>query len=117
MSFLADPPALFLDGEGYARLPEAAQGGAAKVMGGLSVAANLAVGMGLYLEHPWARPLWRSSGARSGPDYMVGWPLFHGKRRRRSARMDAAAALIFASYPLWWWLGWDHGRRRRPRAS
>lgn len=117
MSLLVEPLALLIDGEMYARLPESAQGGAAKAMGGLSSAANLAVGIGTYLEHPWAKPLWKSSRAKSGPDYMLGWPLFHGKRRRRTARTDALAAVIFASYPLWWWLGWDHGRRRRPRAS
>jgi hypothetical protein len=49
---------------------------------------------------------------------MLGWPLAHGKRRRRrSARTDALAAAVFAAYPLAWWLGWDHGRRARPRGS
>jgi hypothetical protein len=118
MSFFADPPLLFADGELYARtLPESAQGGAAKVVGGLTVAAVLAAGIGSYLDQEWTKPLWKPFGARSGRDFMLGWPVGHGSRRHRSARTDALAALIFASYPLWWWLGWDHGRRRRPRAS
>jgi hypothetical protein len=118
MSFFADPVLLFADGEAYARtLPESAQGGAAKAAGGLTVAAILAAGIGSYLDLPWTKPLWSPFGARSGLDFMLGWPVAHGRRRRRSARTDALAAVLFAGYPLWWWLGWDHGRRRRPRAS
>jgi hypothetical protein len=118
MSFFADPVLLFVDGEAHARaLPESAQGGAATALGALSVAATLAAGIGSYLDQPWAKPLWRPFGAKSGLDFMLGWPVAHGRRRRRSARSDAVAVAVFASYPLWWWLGWDHGRRRRPRAS
>jgi hypothetical protein len=118
MSFLVDPTLLFVDGEAYARaMPESAQGGAAKLIGGATVAAALAVGIGSYLDQPWAKPLWKPFGAKSGTAFMLGWPLSHGSRHRRSARTDAVAALIFASYPLWWWLGWDHGRRARPHPS
>jgi hypothetical protein len=27
--------------------------------------------------------------------------------------MHALAAVVFATYPLWLWLGWAHGRRAR----
>jgi hypothetical protein len=120
MSLLVDPVLLFADGELYARAaPESAQGGAAKAIGGLTVGALLAAGIGSYLEQPWIKPLWKPFGARSGADFMLGWPVSHGRRRRRrrTARTDAVAAASFAAYPLWWWLGWDHGRRRRPRSS
>jgi hypothetical protein len=118
MSFYVDPVLLFLDGEGYARLPESAQGGAAKVVGGATVATVLAAGVGSYLDQSWTKWMWKPFGAKSGTDFMVGWPFAHGKkRRRRTARTDAVAAAVFAAYPLAWWLGWDHGRRRRPRAS
>jgi hypothetical protein len=118
MSFFADPVLLFVDGEAYARtLPESAQGGAAKLIGGATVAGFVAAGVGTYLDQPWTKRLWRPFGAKSGTDFMLGWPVAHGRRRRRSARTDAVAALIFAGYPLCWWLGWDHGRRRRPRAG
>ena len=116
MSFLADPVLLFADGEAYARtLPESAQGGAAKVIGGLTVGAAVAAGMACYLDAEPAKPFWKAvaPGARTGTDFMLAWPLAHGKRRRRNTRLGAAAALVFATYPLWWWLGWDHGRRRR----
>jgi hypothetical protein len=119
MSFLADPVLLFTDGEAYARtLPESAQGGAAKVVGGLTVGAILAAGIGSYLDTGWAKPLWRpfALGAKNGTDFMLAWPVAQGKRRRRSPRSDALAAVSFAAYPFWWWLGWDHGRRRRPHA-
>jgi hypothetical protein len=118
MSFSVDPILLFTDGELYARtLPESAQGGAAKVVGGLTVGAILAAGIGSYLDADWVKPLWKPLGAKNGPDFVVAWPIAHGKRRRRSARMDALAVAAFATYPFWWWLGWDHGRRRRPRAA
>jgi hypothetical protein len=118
MSFPVDPVLLFTDGELYARtLPESAQGGAAKVVGGLTVGATLAAGIGCYLDQKWSKPLWKPFGAKNGTDFMVAWPVAHGKRRRRSTRTDAIAAAVFPLYPLFWWLGWDHGRRRRPSAS
>jgi hypothetical protein len=118
MSFPVDPILLLADGEAYARtLPEAAQGGAAKLAGGLTVGAAVVVGAASYLNADWAKPLWKPLGAKNGTDFMLAWPLAHGRRRRRTPRTDALAAAVFATYPLWWWLGWDHGRRRRPRSS
>jgi hypothetical protein len=117
MSFYADPVILFADGELFARLPESAQGRAAQLSGGLAVGAMLTAGIGSYLDLPWTKRLWKPFGAKNGTDFMLAWPFAHGKRRRRSPRTDALAAVIFAAYPLSWWLGWDHGRRRRPRAA
>ena len=117
MSLYADPVLLFLDGEGYARLPESAQGGAAKLVGGATIATMLAAGIGSYLDADWTKPMWKPFGAKSGTSFMLGWPFSHGKRHRRTPRTDAVAAVVFAAYPLAWWLGWDHGRRRRPRAA
>jgi hypothetical protein len=49
---------------------------------------------------------------------MLRFPLpDRGRRRRRSRREEALAFAVFASYPLWLWLGWDHGRRARPRGA
>ena len=118
MSFYADPVLLFAAGELYARLlPESAQGGLAVAAGTAKVASFEAAGIGSYLDADWAKRLWKPFGAKNGTDFMLAWPFAHGKRRRRTARTDTAAALVFAAYPLAWWLGWDHGRRRRPRAS
>lgn len=95
-------------------MPESAQGGAAKVVGAATVATFVAVGAGSYLGHDWAKPVWKALGARNGPALMLGWPVAHRERRKRSPRTDALAVAMLASYPLWWWLGWDHGRRARP---
>lgn len=116
MSFLIDPPALYAAGEAYARVaPESAQGRAAGVVGAGIVGAFLAVSVGLWLDQPFVRPLWRAFGARNGPEFQVGTGIVPVPAvRRPGARAHALAAAGFASYPLWYWLGWDHGRRARP---
>jgi hypothetical protein len=119
MSFTADPIMLFAAGEFYARLlPESAQGRMAAAAGTMKVASFEAVAIGSYLDAKWAKPLWKpfALGSKNGTDFMLAWPFAQGKRRRRTTRTDAVALASFAAYPLWWWLGWDHGRRRRPRS-
>src|SRR3954447_11330814 len=114
MSFTADPLLLFAAGELYARLlPESAQGGMATAAGALKVGTFEAAGIATYVDAKWTRRLWKPFGARSGTDFMLAWPFAHGRRRRRTAQTDALALVAFAAYPLAWWLGWDHGRRRR----
>ena len=34
--------------------------------------------------------------------------------RRPGAKEHALVLAALATYPLWYWLGWDHGRRARP---
>ena len=116
MSFLVDPPALYAAGEAYARAaPESAQGRTAGVVGAGVVGAFLAVSVSLWLDLPWVRPLWKAFGARNGRDFQVGTGLVHVDAvRRPGAREHALAGLGFLTYPLWYWLGWDHGRRARP---
>jgi hypothetical protein len=119
MSLLVDPPALFADGEGYARaLPEAAQGRAAAVAGALTTGIFWAAAAAFWFDHPLVRPIRKRAGYRSGREFMLRFPLpERGRRRRANAREDALALAGFATYPLWWWLGWDHGRRARPRGT
>jgi hypothetical protein len=119
MSLLVDPLLLFADGEAYARLaPESAQGGAAKLIGGATVAAILAPAVGSYVDARWTKPLWKPFGVRSGRDFMLNWPLRTGFDHKRTGNgTHAVAAAVMAAYPLFWWLGWDHGRRRRARPS
>jgi hypothetical protein len=116
VSFLFDPPALYAAGEAYARgLPESAQGRAAGVAGAGVVATFWAVSVSLWLELPWVRPMWRPTKARSGRDFMVGSGVVSvGRMRRLGTREHALAVLAFLSYPLWYRLGGDHGRRARP---
>ena len=119
MSILTDPPALLADGEAWARaLPEQAQGGAARVAGVLTIAAFWAGAAAFWFDHPATAPIRRALVYRSGREFMLRFPLpDRGRRRRRDVREDALAVAVFASYPLWLWLGWDHGRRARPKAA
>ena len=116
MSFLADPPLLYAAGEAYARAaPESAQGRVAGVVGAGVVATFVGVSLALWLERPWVRPLWRLFGARSGTEFMVSNGLVRvDSARKPGTRGHAFAGLAFLTYPLWYWLGWDHGRRARP---
>jgi hypothetical protein len=118
VSFLVDPPWLYANGRAYARLaPEEAQGGAAKAAGAACLAAFWTAGVSLYLNAPYTKPLWPLLPGRDGRDFMVNFPGLRVETRRRSGRLDAAAAAIFlVVYPLALWLGWDSGRRARPRA-
>jgi hypothetical protein len=113
MSLLVDPPALLADGESYARLmPEAAQGRAATLTGALTVALFWGAAAAFWFDHPAVRPVRRRLGYRSGRELMLRFPLpDRGRRRRRDPREDALAVAGLATYPLWWWAGWDHGRR------
>ena len=113
MSFLIDPPWLYANGRAYAALaPERAQGRTAAAAGTATIAAFLAVSIALYANRPWTRPL------------LARVP--RPRRARLDAQLRRAAArpppppgpartpsrpALFASYPLWLWLGWRHGRR------
>jgi hypothetical protein len=108
VSFLTDPALLYANGRAYAELaPERAQGLTAKVAAGATLATFLATGVALLADHAWTRPLTRALGYRSGRQFMFGFP-FPGRDLP-----DAVAAAAFATYPVWLWLGWDRGRRRR----
>jgi hypothetical protein len=120
VSFLVDPPLLIADGELFARaLPESAQGRAALVTGALTTGVFWVAATAFWFDHPLVAPVRKSLGYRSGREFMLRYPLpDRGRRRRRhNAREDAVALASLAAYPLWWWLGWDHGRRARPRGA
>ena len=116
MSFLTDPPALYASGRAYAQtMPESAQGARAGVAGALTVGAFLIGSIALYLNIPVARSIARRLGTRDGRDLMLNSWVFDFDTKRVSTRTHVLAAVMFALYPLWWWLGWDQGRRARPR--
>lgn len=118
MSLLADPALLYADGEGYARLmPDAAQGRVAGFAGALTVGIFWATAAALWVDHPRARPLRKALGYRSGREFMLRFPLPDRGRRRADPREDLLAVAGLATYPLWWRLGWDHGRRARTRGA
>ena len=111
MSLLADPPLLFANGEAYARLaPRSAPVAPAAAA---VVALFWSVSIPLYLNASWTRPVWPLLPGRTGRDFMVNFPGLRVDTRRAGSGLHAAAAAVFATYPLWLWLGWSHGRRGR----
>lgn len=110
VSLLADPPLLFANGEAYARLaprswpPAPAAAAAVGLFWGVSIP--------LYLNARWTRRLWPMLPGRSGREFMVNFPGLRVDTRRAGARLHAVAAAVFATYPLWFWAGYEHGRRR-----
>lgn len=113
MSFLVDPPWLFANGEAYARLaPQAAQRGRPRATAAAAtLAAFLGVGVSLYSNARFTRPVWPLLPGRDGRDFMVNFPGLRVDTRRAGGGLHATAAAVFATYPLWLWLGWAHGRR------
>jgi hypothetical protein len=107
VSFLVDPPWLYANGLAYARLaPEEAQGGIARAAGAACLAAYWGAGVFLYLNGPRTR------------DFMVNWPVLRVPAKRRTPQLDVAAAAVFLGvYPVALWMGWDRGRRARPRGA
>jgi hypothetical protein len=116
MPIFVAPILLMSDGEAHARLlPESAQGRGVLLGGSLAVASAWAAAALLWFDHPQTRPARKRIGYRNGRELMLRFPLpDRGRRRRRDPREEAVALAVVASYPLWWWLGWDHGRRARP---
>ncbi len=107
MSFLIDPPWLYANGRVLARLepqPAAAAGAA-------TMAAFWAVSVSLYLNKRWTHPIARACRARSGRDWMLNSGILRIDDEHAGPRTHAVSAAIFASYPLWLWLGWRDGRR------
>ena len=117
MSFLLDPPALlligFLAGKGYYLLTAFAdrlfKRGAAKrdlmLFGALVVVIFWAYSALLYLNviyFPWPLPHWYG-----GTDWMLNSGLPLGLAR--SATTDALAVVVFATYPVWFYLGTELG--------
>jgi hypothetical protein len=113
MSFLIDPPWLYATGRAYgARAPEHLQGRTAAALGAATMAGFWATSVSLYLDRRWTAPIWRACRARSGRDWMLNSGVLRFAFDRVGARTHAVSALLFASYPLWLWLGHRHGRRR-----
>jgi hypothetical protein len=113
VSFLTDPSLLYANGRAYAHLaPESAQGGAAKAAGAATLALFLTTGVALLADRPWTRRLSRGLGYRTGREFMFSFPVPAPPARELPG---AVAVLGFATYPVWLWLGWDRGRRRRGR--
>ena len=114
MSFLIDPPWLYSTGRLYgAKAPESAQGETAAALGAGTLAAFLGTSISLYFDRTWTNPIWKACRARSGRDWMLNSGVLDLRYRRVGTTTHVVSALLFASYPLWLWLGYRHGRTRR----
>ena len=69
------------------------------------------VSIPLYLNRRWTKPVWRLCRADSGRDWMLNSSVLKLNHRRPSRRTHVVSAAILATYPLWLYLGYRHGRR------
>jgi hypothetical protein len=109
MSFLIDPPWLYANGRAIAAVEPDDRRATALCVATMGVFWGVSIP--LYLDQRWTRPIWRACRARSGRDWMLNSGVFKLDHRRPSRRTHAVSAAIFATYPLWLWLGYRHGRR------
>ena len=107
MSFLIDAPWLYANGRALAATAPESR---APALGAATIAVFWGVSIPLYLNRPWTRPLWRACRARSGRDWMLNSGVLRLEHERAGTATHAVSALIFATYPLWLWLGWRAGR-------
>jgi hypothetical protein len=107
VSFLIDPPWLYANGRALAKL--APEHGAP--LGAATIGAFWAVSISLYANRRWTRPIWELCRARDGRDWMLNSGVFRFEHRHPSRTTHAVSAVLFATYPLWLWLGWRDGRR------
>ena len=104
MSFLIDGPWLYANGRAIARTRRPTPLAAG------TMAAFWGVSIPMYLNRRWTRPLWRACRAQSGRDWMINSGVLRFDAERAGRGTHAISAAIFATYPLWLWLGLRHGR-------
>ena len=109
MSFLIDPPWLYANGRAIAAVETDERRAKALLAGTMGVFWGVSVP--LYLNQRWTRPVWRACRAQSGRDWMLNSGVLSLDHKRPSRRTHAVSAAIFATYPLWLWLGYRHGKR------
>lgn len=108
MSFLIDGPWLYANGRVIAELPKETQ----RPLALGTVAVFMLASVSLYLNARWTRPIWRLCRASSGRDWMVNSGVLEIDETSIGRRGHLLSALLFASYPLWLWLGLRQGRRQ-----
>jgi hypothetical protein len=113
MSFLIDPALLYAGGRTYARVvpPEKRTPSNDAKLITAYMALFWGVSVGLYLDQRWTRPVWKACRAESGRDWMLNSGVFRFDWRKAGPRTHKVSTAIFATYPLWLWLG----MRRRGR--
>lgn len=116
MSFLIDPALLYVNGRAYAHLtPGSPSARRDAGVAAATMAIFWGVSVSLYLDHGWTEPIWRACRAESGRDWMLNSGVLKLDWRRAGTRTHAVSAAIFATYPVWLWLGMRRGRARSRR--
>ena len=109
MSFLIDPPWLYANGHAFAAITQ--ERWTAAALGAATIGAFWAVSISLYANRRWTRPIWEACGADDGRDWMLNSGVFRFDHAHAGPVTHATSAALFATYPLWLWLGWRAGRR------
>lgn len=109
MSFLIDPPWLYANGRAIAAVTEDDE--TARKLGVATMAVFWGVSIPLYLNQGWTERIWRACRATSGRDWMLNSGVFRFDHERPSDTTHKVSAAIFATYPLWLYLGYRAGRR------
>lgn len=118
MSFLIDGPWLYATGEAYARLaPEQQTAEKSLKLGTATIAAFWGLSIPLYLNQRWTSPVWKACRATSGRDWMVNSGILRIDEDKIGPRGHRIAAVLFATYPLWLFLGFRNGRRAKLRSA
>jgi hypothetical protein len=107
MSFLIDPPWLYANGRLLAeRVPPPQRDRLAAATLGVFLVTSVS----LYLDRRWTTPIWRLCRARSGRDWMLNSGVLKLDAERAGTPTHLVSGALFATYPLWLWLGLRHGR-------
>lgn len=122
MSFLIDPALLYAGGRTYRSATSASAADADTLatpardvaVGVAFMAVFWGISIGLYLDHGWTKPVWKLCRARSGRDWMLNSGVLRIDETAVGRPTHVVSALLFATYPLWLWLGM---RRPRPQRA
>jgi hypothetical protein len=107
MSFLIDPPWLYANGRLLAERVEPPQ---RERLAAATLGVFIVTSVSLYLDARWTKPIWRLCRARSGRDWMLNSGVFRLDPDRAGTPTHLVSGALFATYPLWLWLGLRHGR-------
>lgn len=108
MSFLIDPPWLYANGRALAaRVDDDAT---RDRLAAATLGVFIITSVSLYLDARWTKPIWRLCRARSGRDWMLNSGVLKLDPDAAATPTHLVSGALFATYPLWLWLGLRHGR-------
>jgi hypothetical protein len=108
MSFLIDPPWLYANGRALGRI--APDDATRDQLASATLGVFLVTSISLYFNAAWTKPIWRLCRARSGRDWMLNSGVFKLNHERSDRTTHLVSAALFATYPLWLWLGLRHAQ-------